>query len=99
MTIAPFQQFLGIRGGAAPQNSDYIVCGAVKARIAGKAAGPERGPCATPWTQPMGLYCPETPRGVYCVGLLGAKTEISRRITPPNIRENVTSGFAPSCQR
>jgi len=29
------------------KGSDYLVCGAAKARTAGRAAGPERGPCAT----------------------------------------------------
>jgi len=34
-------------GGAAQENSNYLACGAEKARAAGRAAGPERGPCAT----------------------------------------------------
>ena len=34
-------------GGAARENSDYLVCGAARTRTAGKAAGPESGPCAT----------------------------------------------------
>jgi hypothetical protein len=33
--------------GAARDNSDYLVCGAATTRTAGKAAGPDRGPCAT----------------------------------------------------
>jgi hypothetical protein len=33
--------------GAAQQNPDYLVCGAARARTAGIAAGPDRGPCAT----------------------------------------------------
>ncbi len=34
-------------GGAAPKNSDYLVCGAARTRTARRAAGPNRGPCAT----------------------------------------------------
>ena len=34
-------------GGAARENSDYLVCGAARTRTAGKAAGPNRGSCAT----------------------------------------------------
>jgi hypothetical protein len=34
-------------GGVARKNSDYLVCGAATTRTAGKAAGPDRGPCAT----------------------------------------------------
>jgi hypothetical protein len=34
-------------GGAAHGNSDYLVGGAARTRAAGKAAGPESGPCAT----------------------------------------------------
>jgi hypothetical protein len=34
-------------GGAARENSDYLVCGAARTRADGKAAGPESGPCAT----------------------------------------------------
>jgi len=33
--------------GAAHSNSDYPVCGAARSRTAGRAAGPECGPCAT----------------------------------------------------
>jgi hypothetical protein len=36
-------------GGAAQGNSDFLDCGTTKARAAGRAAGPERGPCATRW--------------------------------------------------
>ena len=35
-------------GGAAYENSDYLVGGAARTRTAGRAAGPEGGPCATP---------------------------------------------------
>ena len=34
-------------GGAARDNSDYLVSGAARTPTAGKAAGPESGPCAT----------------------------------------------------
>jgi len=34
-------------GLAARENSDYLVSGAARSRTAGKAAGPDRGPCAT----------------------------------------------------
>ena len=34
-------------GGAARENSDYLVNGAARTHTAGKAAGPESGPCAT----------------------------------------------------
>jgi hypothetical protein len=34
-------------GGAAHDNSDYLVGGAARTRAAGRAAGPDRGPCAT----------------------------------------------------
>jgi len=34
-------------GGAAHENSDYLVCGAARTRTAGKAAAPESGHCAT----------------------------------------------------
>ncbi|MGD0008036.1 MAG: hypothetical protein ABSE93_05790 [Terriglobia bacterium] len=36
----------GLRG-VADNNSDYLVGGAATTRTAGKAAGPDRGPCAT----------------------------------------------------
>jgi len=48
--------------------------------IEAKAAGHRLGlstlavPC--PWTQPKNKYCAGTHRGVYSLGLLGAKTEI-----------------------
>jgi hypothetical protein len=34
-------------GGAARENSDYLVNGAARTRAAGRAAGPDCGPCAT----------------------------------------------------
>jgi hypothetical protein len=44
-SLAAFPPRRGL-GGAAQENSDYLACGAKKARAAGTAAGPERGPCA-----------------------------------------------------
>ena len=44
-SLAAFPPRRGL-GGAAMGNSDYLVCGAARARTAGRAAGPERGPCA-----------------------------------------------------
>ncbi len=54
-------------GGAALENSDYLVCGAARARTAGKAAGPESGPCATTRVQ---ISFPSTPmsKGPFAVG-------------------------------
>jgi hypothetical protein len=57
-SLAAFPPRRGV-GGAAPQNSDCLVCGAGKARTAGKAAGPERGPCATRYNRPISGNHPE----------------------------------------
>ena len=48
--------------GAAQQNSDYLIAGAARTRTAGKAAGPESGPCAT---------CPSTSRSARAVAVRG----------------------------
>jgi hypothetical protein len=47
--LSSLAAFLPCRGfgGAAHENSDYPACGAARTRTARKAAGPERGPCAT----------------------------------------------------
>jgi hypothetical protein len=45
-SLAAFPPRRGL-GGAAQENSDYLARDAEKARAAGRAAGPERGPCAT----------------------------------------------------
>ena len=45
-------------GGAARENSDYLVSGAAITRAAGKAAGPDRGPCATPRVQILFSWTP-----------------------------------------
>jgi hypothetical protein len=43
-SLAAFPPRRGL-GGAAMGKSDYLVCGAARARPAGRAAEPERGPC------------------------------------------------------
>ena len=40
----PFHREAGLAGR---ENSDYLAWGAARTRTAGKAAGPESGPCAT----------------------------------------------------
>jgi len=57
-SLADFPPRRGL-GGAAMGNPDYLVCGAARARPAGRAAGPERGPCATrfPWLSPWATFC------------------------------------------
>ena len=39
--------------GAAHDNSDYLVGDAARTRVAGRAAGPDRGPCATYLLPPL----------------------------------------------
>jgi len=48
-SLSSLAAFLPCRGfgGAAHENWDYPICGAARTRSARKAAGPERGPCAT----------------------------------------------------
>ena len=52
-----------------------------------------------PRTCTKNKYCAGTPRGVYSVGLLGARTETPHRNVPPNTPENATSMFTLSRQR
>ena len=45
-SLAAFPPRRGL-GSAGHKNSDYLVSGPARTRAAGKAAGPDRGPCAT----------------------------------------------------
>jgi hypothetical protein len=49
-------------GGAARENSDYLVSGAARSRTAGRAAGPESGPCATTRAQISFSWTPMSSR-------------------------------------
>jgi hypothetical protein len=44
--------------GAGHGNTDYLVCGAARTRTAGRAAGPDRRPCATSGTPPRPSLSP-----------------------------------------
>jgi hypothetical protein len=48
----------------------------IEAKTAGHRPGLSTLAVPCPWTQPKNKYCAGTHRGVYSLGLLGAKTEI-----------------------
>jgi hypothetical protein len=49
LAVLPPRRGLGRAGHG---NTDYLVCGAARTRSAGRAAGPDRRPCATSATPP-----------------------------------------------
>jgi hypothetical protein len=51
-----------VLAGVAHENSDYLVSGAARTRTAGKAAGPECGPCATTRVQTSFSWTPKSAR-------------------------------------
>ena len=71
-SLAAFPPRRGL-GGAAHENSDYLVCGAAGTRTAGKAAGPECGPCATTRVQISFSWTPMSARPFAVGGRLAAE--------------------------
>ncbi len=63
--------------GAPPENSDYLVGGAARTRTAGKAAGPECGPCATTQVQISFSWTPMSARPSAVGGRLAAPSVYS----------------------